>query len=268
MSTEPNPPDPDTTDLCFPDRDEAAFLAAYSLRDYPPVAVTVDLVCLTIREGRLAVLLVQRGGHPFRGWWALPGGFAQDDESLAESAARELAEETAMVVAHSEQLGTYGDPGRDPRGHVVSVAYLAFGPDMADPEAGDDAAAAQFFAVSELNLDNNSDKVASPSSTPKKLAFDHRLIIADAVERARAKLEYTTLATAFCDDTFTMGELRGVYEAAWGVPLHPGNFRRKVLSTKGFVVPAGRAPATGPGRPAELFRHGPASRTNPPLLRP
>lgn len=240
---------------------EAEFLATYSLRDFPPAAVTVDLACLTIRSGRLAVLLIERGGHPFRGCWALPGGFAQADETLTESAHRELAEETAMDVSHSEQLGTYGDPGRDPRGHIVSVAYLAFGPEMSDPTAGDDAAAARFWTAEDLDLDGDGGR------SVVELAFDHRRILVDAVERARSKLEYTTLATAFCAETFTIGELRGVYEAAWGRSVHPGNFRRKVLSTAGFVIPVGTAPATGPGRPAELFRRGPATRMNPPLLR-
>ncbi len=242
--------------------DEATFLARYSLRDHPPAAVTVDLACLTIRDGRLAVLLIQRGGHPYRGRWALPGGFARDDETLEASAHRELGEETTIRVAHLEQLGTYGDPGRDPRGHIVSVAYVSFGPDPGNPEAGDDAAAARFWTVEDLDL------AGDGSSAAIALAFDHRRIIGDAVERARAKLEYTTLAAAFCGETFTIVELRGVYEAAWGGPIHPGNFRRKVLSTPGFVIPSGTASRSGPGRPAELYRRGPATRMTPPLLRP
>lgn len=254
MTTEPTDP---TTDFT-----EAAFLARYSLSDYPPMAVTVDLACLTIRGGRLAVLLIERGEHPHRGRWALPGGFARAEETLSESAHRELAEETTTDVVHSEQLGTYGDPGRDPRGHIISVAYLAFGPDMANPEAGDDAAAARFWTIEDLDLDGDGTAAAI------ELAFDHRRIITDAVERARAKLEYTTLACAFCAPTFTIVELRDVYEAAWGTPVHPGNFRRKVLSTPGFVIAAGTATVNGPGRPAELFRRGPATRMNPPLLRP
>lgn len=233
-----------------------------SLPDQPPTAVTVDLACLTIRGGRLAVLLIERAADPFRGRWALPGGFARADETLSRSAHRELAEETATNVAHSEQLGTYGDPGRDPRGHVVSVAYLAFGPDMPNPEPGDDAAAARFWTIEDLDIDGDG------SAATIELAFDHRRIITDAVERARSKLEYTTLACAFCADIFTIVELRDVYEAAWGTPVHPANFRRKVLSTPGFVIPVGTTTANGPGRPAELFRAGPATRVNPPLLRP
>ncbi len=244
------------------DQTEEEFLARYSLRDHPPMAVTVDLACLTIRGGRLAVLLIERGGHPFRGRWALPGGFARSDETLSESAHRELAEETATSVAHSEQLGTYGDPGRDPRGHIVSVAYLAFGPDMPNPEAGDDAAAARFWTIEDLDLDGDG------TAATIELAFDHRRIVTDAVERARAKLEYTTLGCAFCAETFTIVELRDVYEAVWGAPVHAANFRRKVLSTPGFVIPVGTAATNGPGRPAELFRRGPATRVNPPLLRP
>lgn len=241
---------------------EDEFLRSYSLRNYPPTAVTVDLACLTIQDGRLAVLLVQRGGHPFRGYWALPGGFAAATETLDESAHRELNEETGLRVAHLEQLGTYGEPERDPRGHVVSVAYLAFGPNLANPEPGDDATEARFADVEDLDLDG-SGEAAVPD-----LAFDHRRILVDAVERARSKLEYTTLAGAFCDEPFTIVELRGVYEAAWGRPVHPANFRRKVLATPGFVIPAGTAASNGPGRPAELFRRGSATKMNPPLLRP
>lgn len=144
---------------------EREFLASYDPRAYVPVAVTVDVVALTLRQGELQVLLVERGGPPFEGCWALPGGFLHaGEEDLDTAAARELAEETGLAAAspleaaallgrvHLEQLGTYGAPDRDPRMHVVSVAYLAFAPDLPDPQAGSDASAAAWHPVSSLSL--------------------------------------------------------------------------------------------------------------------
>jgi 8-oxo-dGTP diphosphatase len=248
--------------------DEATFLASYDPARYPPVAVTVDVVLLTVRAGRLAVLLVQRRSHPFRGHWALPGGFVEPDEELDTAARRELAEETGVLIAsgedavalgHLEQLRTYGTPERDPRMRVVSVAYVGFTA-AAELVAGSDAADARFWAVDDLAIEG----VGSDDGAP--LAFDHARIIGDGVERARAKLEYTTLATAFLDEPFTLGELRRVYEAVWGESLHEGNFRRKVSSTPGFVEPTG-ATARTDGRPAALYRRGGALRLHPPILR-
>jgi 8-oxo-dGTP diphosphatase len=216
-------------------------------------SVTVDLVVLTIRSGRLSALVVRRGAEPFAGRWALPGGFVHSDEDLPEAARRELAEETGLhdLPVHLEQLATYGAPGRDPRGRVVTVAYLALAPELPDPVGGTDAAEARWEPVAGLG----------------RLAFDHDRILADGVERARAKLEYSPLATAFCADEFTVAELRHVYEAVWGVPLDPRNFHRKVTGSPGFLVPTGRRATRGGGRPAELFRRGDATVLNPPITR-
>jgi 8-oxo-dGTP diphosphatase len=215
-------------------------------------AVTVDLVVLTIRDRALHVLLVRRRYPPYRGRWALPGGFVLPDEDLFAAATRELAEETGIHMGHLEQLATYGAPRRDLRGRVVTVAYLALVPDLPSPAAGSDAAAADWVEVA----------TASP------LAFDHARILADGVERARAKLEYTPLGAAFCPPEFTVAQLRDVYEAVWGAPLDPRNFHRKVTATAGFVEPAGASTGGGRGRPAQLFRRGPADVLYPPLLRP
>jgi 8-oxo-dGTP diphosphatase len=215
-------------------------------------AVTVDLVVLTIRDGALCALLVRRGIPPYRGRWALPGGFVLEHEDLDTAAERELREETGLPIAgHLEQLASYGAPRRDPRGRVVTVAYLALLPDLPTPTAGSDASGA-----------------AWRPATTEPLAFDHGRILADGVERARAKLEYTPLATAFCPAEFTVADLRTVYETVWGAPLDPRNFHRKVTTTEGFLTPTGRTTAGERGRPAQLYRRGPATILYPPLLRP
>jgi 8-oxo-dGTP diphosphatase len=230
------------------------------LTEHPPFAVAVDLAIFTICEGALSVLLVERGEEPYAGSWALPGGFVQPDEDAETAAWRELHEETGVsrFAGHLEQLQTYSAPDRDPRMRVVSVAHVAFAPDLPSPEAGSDAASARWWAVEDV-LD--ADQVA--------LAFDHTEILTDARERIRAKLEYTTLATEFVAEPFTLPDLRRVYAAVWGTPPDLGNFRRKVLGTAGFVVPTdghGEPSETG-GRKALLYRRGPARLIQPPMLR-
>ncbi len=220
--------------------------------------MTVDLVVLTVRDGALAALLVRRGVSPYRDRWALPGGFVRPDEDLPEAATRELEEETGLVpgAAHLEQLGTYGDPRRDPRGRVVTVAYLALMPDLPAPVAGTDAAAARWSAVGDVLGEG------------MRLAFDHARILSDGVERARAKLEYTPLGAAFCPAEFTIAELRQIYEAVWGTTLDPRNFHRKVTGTPGFVVETASSTTRNGGRPARLYRRGAAALLHPAMLRP
>jgi 8-oxo-dGTP diphosphatase len=229
----------------------------------PPFAVTADVVLFTVSEGRFSVLLVRRARPPYQGQWALPGGFVEPDEDLDEAAARELREETGLSElppgTHLEQLRTYGTPGRDPRMRVVSVAYLAFTPELQEPRAGSDAELARFWTVSE---------VLGPGGP--ELAFDHDRIVRDGVERASAKIEYTPLATAFLEEPFTLAALRGIYEEVWEARQDPSNFRRKVLRLEGFVVPVGEtATPTVPqgGRPADLYRRGDATTLWPPLRR-
>jgi 8-oxo-dGTP diphosphatase len=226
-------------------------------------AVTVDVVLLTIRSGRLTVLLVERGAPPHQGAWALPGGFVAEDEDLDAAAARSLAAETGVAgpPGHLEQLRAYGAPGRDPRQRVVSCAYVGFTPGLPAPEPapGSGATAARYWDVADLG-----------TSEGPALAFDHAAIVADGLERAQAKLEYTPLATSFTEEPFTLAELRRVYEAVWGTALHAGNFRRKVLSVPGFVRPLGTTtvPRGAGGPPAELYRRGEATLLHPAVLRP
>jgi 8-oxo-dGTP diphosphatase len=216
--------------------------------------LAVDLAILTVRDDRLQVLVIERGNEPYRGKPALPGGFLRAGEDLCEAAERELAEETGLdgKALHLEQVKAYGAPDRDPRGRVVSLSYLAIAPDLPRPAAGSDARSAGWMPVSDIG---------------PKLAFDHAQILGDAVERARRRLELTTLATAFCGPTFTIGDLRHVYEVVWGQELDPRNFNRKVTQTEGFVLPTGERRVRDTGRPAALYKAGPASALRPPLLR-
>jgi len=229
---------------------------AYDPSAFPQFAVTVDLVLLTVRDGELCALVVKRGGTPYKGRWALPGGFVREKEGLRDAAVRELREETGLRLrdVHIEQLATYGDPKRDPRMRVVTVAWLVLAPDLPTPVAGTDAAAAKWEPVDVL-------------LSEERLAFDHETILSEGVERARSKLEYSSVATSFCPDEFTVGELRDVYETVWGVELDPRNFHRKVTGTRDLLIETGRTTTRGGGRPARLYQSGVAM-LNPPILRP
>jgi 8-oxo-dGTP diphosphatase len=230
----------------------------YDPSQFPPFAVTVDVVILTMSEGLLQVVLVCRGEAPFEGMWAIPGGFKRPSETLDEAAKRELAEETGVDAASLlSQFGAYGDPARDPRMNVVTVAYLAVLRDVGAVVGGADAAAAALIPVSDV------------LNGKVELAFDHLRIVRDAVERVRIELEVSGVATAFVGPTFTLAELRAVYEALWGVQLDAANFRRSVVAEDGWVIPTGRRARPGPagGRPAELYRAGRAWEHGGPIHR-
>jgi 8-oxo-dGTP diphosphatase len=220
-------------------------------------AVAVDVALLTLRDDGLKLLLVEPDHPELAGRWALPGRRVRDDESLDATAHRALRELAGLEApdAHLEQLRTYGEVARDPRARVVSVAYLALTPTTEDPPAGHRG---RLFDVTELT-----------SGAGPRFAYDHDRIVPDALERARSKLEYTALATAFVAEPFTLAQLRGVYEAVWGVELDAANFRRKVLSVTGFVEPIEGLAPSGPegGRPAKRYRRGPARRLHPAMLR-
>jgi 8-oxo-dGTP diphosphatase len=225
----------------------------------PAVLLAVDLVIFTLRASVLHVLLVQRGIEPFAGDQALPGGFLNNlGEDILDAAHRELREEANLdgTRLHLEQLGTYGAADRDPRGRIVSVAYLAIAPGLPEPVAGTDAAGAAWTPVDDV------------ASGRVKLAFDHQRILTDGLEHARAKLERSALATAFCDETFTISELQQVYEAVWGVQLDQRNFYRKVQAVPGFILPAPHDRRITKGRPARLFQAGPRTVLHPPIFRP
>ena len=217
--------------------------------------VAVDLAVLTLRNGEFSILLVQRDDDPFGGRWALPGGFVRIDEDLREAAHRVLETEAGVGRDHVylEQLRTFGRADRDPRGRIISVTFMALGADLPDPHSGEGTSDARFWSLTDLD--------------PQTLAFDHATILEVAVDRARSKLEYTTLATSFLPEEFTISQLRRVYESVWGGRLDPGNFHRKVTRTPGFVRELDRYAAATGGRPARLFCAGEGSALNPPLLR-
>ena len=225
------------------------------------IRVAVDVVLFTIRDEKFQVLLIKRGIPPFLGFWAVPGGLIRTDighsgEDPESAAIRELKEETGLTVApgYIEQLKTYGNPDRDPRNRVISIAYIGIGPTLDNPVGGSDATHAEFISVEDLNDDF-------------KLAFDHQTIVSEAVERARSKLEYSTIATEFCPPEFTISELRHVYEIIWGTSLDAGNFQKKVLKCDGYLEEVGKtAPSTSTGgRPAKLYKAGSAEIINLPI---
>jgi 8-oxo-dGTP diphosphatase len=237
---------------------DAGIPADYDPSEFPSFAVTVDVVVLTMSQGMLHVLLVCRGEAPYEGMWAMPGGFKRPTETLDEAAKRELVEETSVDAASLlTQFGAYGDPGRDPRMNVVTVAYLAVLRDLGAIVGGSDAAAAALLPAADV------------LSGKVELAFDHLRIVRDAIERVRVELEVSGVATAFVGPTFTLAELRAVYEAVWGVHLDAANFRRSIVAEDGWVIPTGRRARPGPagGRPAELYRAGRAWSRGGPIHR-
>lgn len=221
----------------------------------PELRVAVDLVILTLRGSALSALLVKREDEPFADTWALPGGVITAEEDLPDAARRVLTTDASLESenVHLEQVRTFGDPQRDPRGRVVSVAFMALGANLPDPRVGENHAEARWWEVSAVE--------------DLYLAFDHREILACAIERARAKLEYSTLAVTFLESEFTISQLRGVYESVWGTTLDPGNFHRKATRTEGFLVELHRTAAPTGGRPARLYGAGEGTRLVPPLLR-
>jgi len=206
--------------------------------EYPHPAVTTDIVIFTIRDGRLKLLLVRRGLAPFKGKWALPGGFVGIDEDLEVGARRELAEETGVSGVYLEQLYTFGAPDRDPRERVITVAWYALIPsDKLQVRAATDAEAVGWFAMDEL----------------PELAFDHARIVAMAHERLAAKLDYSTIAFQFMPARFTLGELQRVYEIILGQEIDKRNFRKWVLALE-QIEETGEQRRDGAHRPAMLFR--------------
>lgn len=209
----------------------------YNPAAFPPLAVTVDLVLMTVCDGHLAVLLQRRSEPPHRGDWALPGGFVGAAESLDNAAQRILADKAGLAGGWLEQLYSFGDPGRDPRMRIVTIAYFALLPE--------DRLNAALAGRTDLML-------ASIRALPA-LAFDHDSIVDHAVARLRGKLDYAPIAFALLPPLFTLRALQHVHEAILGTPLNKPAFRRRMLDT-GWIEGTGEREEGGAFRPAELYR--------------
>lgn len=213
-------------------------LTGEDIGNYERPAVTVDVLVFSIDNNRLKVALIRRGIAPFKGSWALPGGFVHIDEALEDAALREIEEEAGVRDVFLEQLFTFGAPGRDPRARVITVAYYALVPfDRVALQAATDAVEASWFAVDDLPL----------------LAFDHAQILQTALERLKGKLEYSNVAYALLPKQFRLSDLQNVYEVILGQTIDKRNFRKKILSL-GLIEPTGKTDSSGAHRPAQLFR--------------
>lgn len=211
----------------------------YDADAYDRPSVTVDVVIFSLVADDLKVLLIKRKHRPFAGMWAIPGGFVRMHESLEEAAVRELAEETSVTDVYMEQLYTFGQPDRDPRTRVITVAYFALVPyDAIFHQPGDDAAETGWYSMFEL----------------PELAFDHREILDYALTRLRYKLEYTSVGFELLPDEFTLSDLQKAYEIILQEPLDKRNFRRKILSAE-ILQETGRKKRLDEGRPAKLYRY-------------
>ena len=205
---------------------------------YPHPAVTTDIVIFTIRDQQLKVLLIMRGGDPYKGKWALPGGFVRMEEDLETGARRELAEETGISGVYLEQLYTFGAVDRDPRERVITIAYYALIPsDKIQLQAATDAEAVGWFSLDEL----------------PPLAFDHQDIVAMAHQRLVAKLDYSTIAFQFMPREFTLSDLQEVYEIILREEMDRRNFRKWILALE-QIEETGEERREGAHRPAKLYR--------------
>jgi 8-oxo-dGTP diphosphatase len=231
---------------------EEEFLSSYDESAYARPSVTVDLALMTVVDGAPAALLRRREEHPFKGQWALPGSFVGVDEALDEAALRVLADEAHMSGAFIEQLYTFGDPGRDPRTRVITVAYFALLPAESFREAlkqGTDLVLAELVVAPE---DDRASVSALNEEEPLPLAFDHADILHVAVARLRGKLDYSPVAFALLPREFTLRQLQDVHEAILGKHLNKPAFRRRMLD-KGWIKGTGRRETNVSFRPAELY---------------
>jgi 8-oxo-dGTP diphosphatase len=200
------------------------------------IAVTVDIVIFALREDALCVLLVKRKFDPFANKWAIPGGYVEPDESLESAAKRILREETDVTGVHIEQLYTFGDINRDPRGRTVTTAYFALVPTPLAVHAGMKESDAEWKSVYKL----------------PEMAFDHAYIVKYALQRLRYKLEYSAVGFQLLPTEFTLSGLQHAYETVLGEKLDKRNFRRRILQAS--VIEMTGAMQTGDGRPAKLYR--------------
>ncbi|MEM7244560.1 MAG: NUDIX domain-containing protein [Acidobacteriota bacterium] len=236
-------------------REERDFLAAYDASAFPHPSVAVDVALITVEDAELRVLLIQRDEHPDLGRWSLPGGFIQLDEALDAAAARVLARDAGVTDVWLEQLYTFGEPDRDPRTRVITVAHHALVP------------AATLRRGTEERSDRRLARIVVPwkgdrgepvraideDDVELPLAFDHAAILGTVVQRLRGKLDYAALGFELLPKRFTLRELQEVHEAVLGRRLNKDSFRRRILAS-GLVTATGQKEADVVHRPAELFR--------------
>lgn len=198
---------------------------------------TVDVLIFTIEDDKLKIVLVKRGNEPFKGMWAIPGGFVEEHESLEEAALRQLYEETGFKDVYLEQLYTFGDPNRDPRGKIITIAYFALIPSE---------------SIKLKSYSHVTQAMWFPARKLPKLAFDHHKIVGYAIERLKNKIEYSNIVHGLLPDKFRLSDLQRVYEVILGHNLDKRNFRKRMLSL-GLLRPTGEKELEGAHRPAMLY---------------
>lgn len=242
-------------------KEEKAFLENYDISKFERPSVTTDIVIITLdASDELNILLIKRGEYPYKDRWAIPGGFlAAGKESIDEAAARELKSETNIDDVYLKQLYTFGNPGRDPRTTVISVAYMALVPKhMLDIKAGDDAEDAKLFTI-KYDVDGIIFTNENTVITEKDLAFDHAEIIKMAITRLRNRIDYEDDAFNLLRDKneFTISELKRIYETIKNRSLDLPNFRKTFLRdyvSTGRVIDLNKTEVSK-GKPARLYKY-------------
>jgi 8-oxo-dGTP diphosphatase len=218
--------------------------------DYPRPSVAVDVVCLTVTKGRMSVLLYERTIAPSKGSVALPGGFVGIDEGLEEAAARLLRDKAGLTRVFLEQLFTFGDPKRDPRGRVITVAYYA----LLDAERFGHATALQLEVVVPWSGETGGPvEVRDATRAPRELFLDHADVVGLAIKRLRGKLDYTPIGFQLLPHEFTLRALQDIHETVRGEELNKDSFRRRMLAS-GLLEATGARESDVLHRPAELYR--------------
>lgn len=203
---------------------------------YPHPAVTTDCVIFGFDGTQLNVLLVQRGGEPYAGWWAFPGGFVNIDENADAGALRELQEETQLTPAYVEQFHTYTEPDRDPRERVITIAYLAL-VKIQEVTGGDDAKEARWFPLDDI----------------PHLAFDHDVILRDAMKRLRERIHFHPIGHDLLPEKFTLKQLQNLYEVILDRRFDRRNFTKKMLNL-GILTQLDETVWPTPKREAKLYK--------------
>ncbi len=246
MRRTPAPTRPTDTD------DEAAFLQRYDASAYPRPSVAVDVVALTVEQGALHVVLVRRAAHPHKGRVALPGGFVGLDESLDAAARRVLANKAGLSGVFLEQLYTFGNPKRDPRGRVIAVAYYALVDTARFPRERNDLVMAR-LEVPWQGETGGPVPALDPEGRALPFAFDHADIVGLAVKRLRGKLDYSPVGFQLLPPEFTLRQLQDVHEVVRGESVNKDSFRRRMLAS-GHLEATGDHEVDVTWRPAELYR--------------